>query len=182
MTLTWQEILESYDPAIFYGKWTLTVLSVAPGEHLQRLRIANSTSHDGTYPGQPGEAIAEIDGEEWGVALEHGDPGEEEDYMPVQIERTPGVRPGKGLVVTLATNNQLVGSPPSAAAFTDLVVQLVYLDPATNPPGVETPPYEFTLPSSGIWPKKPPPDGPPCCCCHCRSHQGSAPAQSRGCR
>ena len=32
MTLTWEEIVGSYGPAIFYGKWTLTVQSVAPGE------------------------------------------------------------------------------------------------------------------------------------------------------
>lgn len=174
MTLTWEEILESYGPAIFHGKSTLTVQSVAPGEQLQRLRVANSTSHDGTYPAQPGETIAEIDGEEWGIALEHGDPGETEEYMPVQIQRTPGVLPGKGLVVTLATNNQVVGAPPSAAPFSDVVVQLVYLNPEVNPSGLETPPYEFTLPNSGFWPKKPPPVCAPCCCCHCGSHRGSA--------
>ena len=123
----------------FFGPWSLRVLSKGASFE-ERVTIRGSENSDGSFPGTPGMAIAEIRGAEWTVEMEWRGGGVT--WHPSAIRRTDEVTQADGLVVTLGADDNLPALRDND--FNDLVIFLKYLDPKVNPPPSPNW-YDFTL-------------------------------------
>jgi hypothetical protein len=156
----------------FYGSWSLNVLS-KEALFEERATIIGSQNSDGVVPGVPGNSVASIEGDAWEIEMEWSSDGGA-NWYPSRIHRLPGVVPGKGLIVTLAADDN---TPQLADGdFNDLILELVYLNPVVNPPGGGLKPYEFTAPEGSYLPKplRPPEKNAGGCCCACGCQHGAA--------
>ncbi len=81
---------------IFYGSWSLTVLSSSAVD-LERAVIAGSVASDGILNGVAGNTIPRIDGVAWTMDMQWSSDGGSSWY-PSRIRRLPASSPTDGLI------------------------------------------------------------------------------------
>jgi hypothetical protein len=156
----------------FFGKWSLKVTGGDVHEFDQRVRIHGSLNADGIHPLALGTQIPAIDGTVWQITSErsadHGKTWQEN-----VVQRITTSTPPSGWTVTLYGDDDVV-----KPQFSDIFIELVYLNPQINPQ-FPPPPFSFTAPRGARLPP------PACCdcCCHtpCRCRPRLAIKLRRGC-
>lgn len=158
---------------IFYGPWSLTVLSKV-ADFNERVRIAGADpSGDLIVDGVAGNSVPRIDANSWTLFMEWCPVGGTS-WGDSAIKRMPFVDPINGITVTLGADDNL--PELRDGDYNDLIVQLVYLNRTVNPPGTP-PPYHFTFDKSQRYPQLPPLPGSDGSRCGC----GGKPATNRKC-